>query len=225
MTHPQRIQNVEEFDATTFEPGVIYDDGDGLSKRARWTRTETGGWTRTHAGDPEGSSSVPESYAGTPRPYLPMSLVSEPPVADPAPAEVTPTPEQRAVVEWLQRTVADSWDSARPYITRERAQIILDALPSSWTAPAPGLPAEPGRYEDRWKQDEWLLNPDGAWSYEGVVVSEVQARAAGPFRRLVPERPPVTREQIRDAFLAAGGSSASDFTDRLHAALVNGTDQ
>jgi hypothetical protein len=76
----------------------------------------------------------------------------------------------------------------------ERAvELLAPLLPSNLTDPQPALPTEAGWYAD--PDDNALrLDGDGTW-WAGEDTCD--PTGFGPFRRLVVEREPITREQIR----------------------------
>lgn len=154
-------------------------------------------------------------------------------VADLNPEPAPPiTDEQRAAVEWLQRAADPAvWDGGRPYLTADRARVILAALPSELTNPQPALPTEPGLYESESQPGlAWTLIATGQWwrPYTDYEAPSDVVNAAAPFTRLVPERPQITREQVAEALRVAriaAGDPRHSFADTVHAALVNGADQ
>jgi hypothetical protein len=125
------------------------------------------------------------------------------------------TDEQRRAYESLS-------DPKRPFTASEIA-ILAPLLPSELTNPQPELPTEPGRYVDRTGNDDWLLHEADGWFHEGNHVVPTQARPFAPFRRLVPERPQVTVEQVA-AVYDAHYHPSEEAVDALFA-LVNGADQ
>lgn len=125
--------------------------------------------------------------------------------------EQTPTPEQIAAVEWL-RLKSDA--TSLPGSTH--ARVILDSLDPALTTPQPALPTEPGFYLTP-NKSVITLDDEGDWTWgDGDLV--YNPAALMPLRRLVPERPPITREQIVELLRKRG---AADYI----LALVNGTDR
>jgi hypothetical protein len=126
------------------------------------------------------------------------------------------TDEQRAAAQWLRRIMN---------IQLERhAGILFDLLPSELTNPQPALPTEPGLY----------VGPDGVrghvWRVEGRSLgafSEAERDEAtpadGPFTRLVPERPQITREQVTEALYEAdvSGFVGGEYIDTVHQSLLS----
>jgi len=133
------------------------------------------------------------------------------------PALAEATPDQRAA--WLGITLAFP----------ESAKLLAPLLPSELTDPRPALPTEPGHYLDK-DGDAWRVYPDGVWlalwSVDPEERQDTSPEDYGPFTRLVPERPQITREQVGPilrewhAGLIADGEAA----DQL-AALLNGADE
>lgn len=67
-----------------------------------------------------------------------------------------------------------------------------------------GLPTAPGRYEDDGQDSGWMLHGDGTWHYNGgPSVQLLTVAEHGPFTRLIPKRPQVTRKQIDAAAKSA----------------------
>lgn len=124
------------------------------------------------------------------------TTIVEVPVPAPSPAV---TDEQRAAVEWLQTVSARGKLIVADSSLDAYADTILALLSSELTNPQPELPTEPGWYTcdepGAYSGQPWELRADGTW-----WVSQGQhhdAQRFAPFTRLVPERPQITREQIR----------------------------
>jgi hypothetical protein len=109
--------------------------------------------------------------------------------------DMTPTDEQRAAVEWLRKQMIYTPD----------ARLILDALPDTLTKPQVELPKEPGLYVDaRGAQGPvWRVNVDKTIDQVGGYGKPENAPL--PFRKLVPERPPFTWEELRSAYRDSDG--------------------
>lgn len=272
--HPETITTDEQFEATEFEVGVIYDDTDTPNRKCRYELTAGGRWMRTPAGSPNAK----RSEAGAPRFFLPLTLVSEPEttaepttefktgdrveyiesrpehmtglqgtvieagaragsaavawdegaryprthepthrlslVTPPEPVISEVTDEQRAAVEWLRRTMNIQLEP--------HAGILFDLLPSELTAPKHEMPKEPGLYVDKRGQagPVWRVKADGSMGQVGGYANPDSSLA--PFRRLVVEREPITREHV-GTVLRNSGRSYVDQTDAI-LALVNRED-
>lgn len=110
------------------------------------------------------------------------------------------TPEQRAALthvrEWLG--YADRNDKLDQSVSA-----LLDLLPAELTNPQPELPTEAGIYLDK-EGDEWRLEK-GEWIalWVGDVWERNRQNPAeyAPFTRLVPERPTITRDDVRAALI------------------------
>lgn len=141
-----------------------------------------------------------------------------------AATEPAPTDEQRAA--WLRLSNSPNAPSHIGGSVEEDAALIAQLLPPSLTVPEPALPKEPGRYEDRNGDSGWEVYDDGTWHYNGGVMQMLsRVQHAAPFRRLVPERPPVTREQVQKLVADWYESGKHGvFVDAI-ISLANGTDQ
>lgn len=120
------------------------------------------------------------------------------------------TDEQRAA--WLEIK------TYYPKIWEQMAPLLPDAL----TNPQPALPSEHGRYVDKLNR-LWTLDDDG-WRFQNRELHETErVQRYGPFTRLVPERPQVTREQLNRACLAEEVAAVNFRQARAILNFVNGT--
>lgn len=130
------------------------------------------------------------------------------------------TPEQHA-----------AWNLITSHLAPENAAIIAPLLPTELTNPQPELPAEPGWYLATSQQSpsgkvaiellgtgQWADNTDSQYLQPSWVAEH------GPLTRLVPERPPIRREQVLELAIqyAENKFLYESFVDRV-LALVNGT--
>lgn len=129
----------------------------------------------------------------------------------------TPTPEQIAAWQRI-KACGDSAVSSRD------VALVAPLLPKALTNPQPALPEEHGEYHDA-DGDLWWLD-SGGWHTANGFWPERAAHQVAPFTRLVPERPPITRELVAAAIEAADmRGTGQSFIDVAHKVLMNGTDR
>lgn len=146
--------------------------------------------------------------------------MTQQPTAD-IPTETVVTPEQRAA--WLRLSGSpDAPFEIGGSSPDKDAALIAPLLPSSLTAPEPALPTEPGLYASDATMTEVYYDGE-TWTEVGSWAKLANPRRFAPLRRLVPERPPITREQ---AFALVTAYAEQMVDEHEHAdailALANG---
>lgn len=106
----------------------------------------------------------------------------------------TPTADQIAAFQRLDKILGNA---DQPF-GDENWALVRKCFPDTLTNPQPALPTEPGAFLDRYNHAV-QLDEEGRWWYGA---ENYDPSGAGPFTRLVPERPQVTREQIADHLAA-----------------------
>jgi hypothetical protein len=101
------------------------------------------------------------------------------------------TPELTGAVKWLRANVTDG-----KFNTPQFAAAILAALPEEVTNPKPELPTTDDRYVTAAGSLVTLVQGHWYWGLSDVLIEHPHELA--PLTRLVPEKPPVTAQELKD---------------------------
>jgi hypothetical protein len=128
-----------------------------------------------------------------------------------------PTPDRLTAYVYLDTCSGKKFVTDQKITTRTLHEYLGEVAidPAALTNPQQALPTEPGHYADSDGQG-WQLHNDDQWGQVGVhgAIGAADVQRYGPFRRLVVEREPVTRDQVN---LAGGGALTVRQINHLHA--------
>jgi hypothetical protein len=122
--------------------------------------------------------------------------------------EIQVTPELTEAVGWL-KGIADGHKVVEGGLhAYSYAHSILAALPEGVTNPKPPRPTKPGYYLNR-RGSLLELDDEGEWTYGGGGLADPDLSM--PLTRLVPEKPPVTGDDLHQVYMRGPTSSIASW--------------